>query len=119
MFFYFGEEDKLFMKPYDILNESIKFATKQLEDFKATNSLNNVSTIVIKVLYRKIIELSEGVRVSGANGLSGPALLSYRGLIEAYLAFKYILQDEKLLEDRAKAHKIGYLKEKIAAVLIL
>ncbi|MEB2301598.1 DUF5677 domain-containing protein [Lysinibacillus xylanilyticus] len=103
------------MKPYDILKESIEFGSKQLEDFKATKSLNNVSTIVIAALYRKIIELSEGVRVSGANGLSGPALLSYRGLIEAYLAFKYILQDEALLEDRAKAYKIGYHKEQIDA----
>lgn len=115
MFLYCGKEVDVFMKTYEILNESIKFASKQLEDFKATKSFNNVSTIVITALYRKIIELSEGVRVSGANGLSGPALLSYRGLIEAYLAFKYILQDESLLEDRAKAYKVGYHKQQIAA----
>lgn len=70
---------------------------------------------MITALYRKIIELSEGVRVSGANGLSGPALLNYRGLIEAYLAFRYILQDETLLEDRAKAYKVGYHRQQIAA----
>lgn len=103
------------MKPYDLLKESIEFASKQLETFKATKSLDDVSVMVITALYRKIIELSEGVRVSGANGLSGPALLNYRGLIEAYLAFQYILQDEKMVEDRAKAYKIGYHKQQIEA----
>ncbi|WP_342558302.1 DUF5677 domain-containing protein [Metasolibacillus sp. FSL K6-0083] len=103
------------MKPYDLLKESIKFASKQLEDFKVTKSLDDIPTMVITSLYRKIIELSEGVRVSGANGLSGPALLNYRGLIEAYLAFKYILENEHLLEDRAKAYKIGYHKQQVEA----
>ena len=103
------------MKPYEVLNESIRFATKQLNDFKVANDLKDISTMVITALFRKIIELSEGVRVSGANGLKGPADLSYRGLIEAYLALKYILQDEDLLEDRAKAYKIGYHKQQIAA----
>lgn len=59
------------MKPYDLLKESIQFASKQLEVFKATKSLDDVSTMVITALYRKIIELSEGVRVSAANGLLG------------------------------------------------
>lgn len=103
------------MKPYDLLRESIQFASKQLEDFKATRSLDDIPTMVITSLYRKIIELSEGVRVSGVNGLAGSALLNYRGLIEAYLAFRYILKDEHLLEDRAKAYKIGYHKQQIEA----
>lgn len=92
------------MKPYDLLKEPIQFASKQLEDFKATRSLDDIPTMVITSLYRKIIELSEGVRVSGTNGLAGSALLNYRGLIEAYLAFRYILKDEHLLGDRAKAY---------------
>lgn len=96
------------MKPYDVLNESIKFATKQLNNFKANNDLSDISIMVTTALYRKVIELSEGVRVSGANGLAGPAELNYRGLIEAYLALKYILQDEELLIKRASAYKIGY-----------
>lgn len=103
------------MKPYEVLNESIKFATKQLEAFKASKDLSDLSTMVIAALYRKIIELSEGVRVSGSNGLAGPAELNYRGLIEAYLALKYILQDETLLENRAKAYKIGYHKQQVEA----
>jgi hypothetical protein len=103
------------MKPYQLLNESIKFAINQLNDYKANKNLSDISTMVITSLYRKIIELSEGVRVSAANGLSGPAELNYRGLIEAYLAFKYILQDPALLENRAKAYKVGYHKQQIKA----
>lgn len=104
------------MKPYDILQESVKFANKQLDDFKASTPLDDVTTQVITALYRKIIELSEGVRVNGANGLAGPAELAYRGLIEAYLAFEFILEDENLTEDRAKAYKVGYHKQQIDAL---
>lgn len=103
------------MKPYQLLNESIIFATNQLNDYMANKNLSDISTMVITSLYRKIIELSEGVRVSAVNGLSGPAELNYRGLIEAYLAFKYILQDPALLDRRAKAYKVGYHKQQIEA----
>lgn len=104
------------MKPYDLLRVSIQFASKQLEVFKATKSLDDVSTMVITALYRKIIELSEGVRVSAANGLAGPAELNYRGLLEAALSLEYILQDSTKIDDRAKAYKIGYHKQQINAV---
>ncbi|TCW47557.1 hypothetical protein EC917_12428 [Bacillus thuringiensis] len=110
------------MKPYEVLNETIKFATKQLDDFKElgkfkkAEDLNDVSTMVITALYRKIIELSEGVRVSGANGLKGSAELNYRGLVEAYLSLEFIIDDESLLENRAKAYKIGYHKQQIQSV---
>ncbi|EEL70760.1 DUF5677 domain-containing protein [Bacillus mycoides] len=110
------------MKPYDVLNETIKFATKQLDvfkelsKFKKAEDANDVSTMVITALYRKIIELSEGVRVSGVNGLRGSAELNYRGLVEAYLSFKFIIDDEALLENRAKAYKIGYHKQQIQSV---
>ncbi|PGS05885.1 hypothetical protein COC45_25770 [Bacillus cereus] len=106
----------MLMKPYDLLKESIEFASKQLEKFKATKSLDNISTMVITALYRKIIELSEGVRVLAANGLAGPAELNYRGLIEAALSLEYILQDPAKTDDRAKAYKIGYHKQQINAV---
>lgn len=104
------------MKPYDLLKESIQFASKQLEVFKATKSLDDVSTMVITALYRKIIELSEGVRVSAANGLLWSAELNYRGLLEAALSLEYILQDSTKTDDRAKAYKIGYHKQQINAV---
>lgn len=110
------------MKPYEVLNETIKFATKQLDDFKQLSKFkkaqdtNDISTMVITALYRKIIELSEGVRVSGANGLRGPAELNYRGLMEAYLSLEFIIDDESLLENRAKAYKIGYHKQQIQSV---
>lgn len=104
------------MKRYEILNESIKFANNQLNSFIKTKDLSDISTLVITALYRKIIELSEGVRVSAANGLAGPAELNYRGLIEASLAFEYLLQDSAKVDDRAKAYKIGYHKQQINAI---
>ncbi|KFL44623.1 hypothetical protein CH76_02170 [Lysinibacillus sp. BF-4] len=106
----------ILMKPYDLLKGSIEFASKQLEAFKVTKSLDDVSTIVITALYRKIIELSEGVRVSAANGLAGPAELNYRALIEATLALEYILKNPAKMDDRSKAYKIGYHKLQINAV---
>ncbi|MEK5528580.1 DUF5677 domain-containing protein [Viridibacillus sp. FSL R5-0468] len=104
------------MKPYEMLKESIEFANNQLNSFIATKDLNDITTIVITALYRKIIELSEGVKVSAANGLAGPAEINYRGLIEASLAFEYILQNSAKVDDRAKAYKIGYHKQQISAV---
>ncbi|PFU70354.1 DUF5677 domain-containing protein [Bacillus thuringiensis] len=116
------KEADFVMKPYEVLNETIKFANKQLNDYKQSSDFknaaesNDVSTVVITALYRKIIELCEGVRVSGANGLKGPATLNYRGLLEAWLALKFIVQDDSLLENRAKVYKIGYHKQQIEAV---
>lgn len=110
------------MKPYEVLNKTIKFATKQLDDFKKLSKFkkaedsNDVSTMVITALYRKIIELSEGVRVSGANGLAGSAELNCRALTEAYLSLEFIVNDKSLLENRAKAYKIGYHKQQIRSV---
>lgn len=101
------------MKSYELLNETIKFSTQQLEKFTTTNQLDTISNMVVTALYRKVIELSEGVSVAGINGLSGPASLSFRGLVEAYLAFSYILDDKALLDNRAKAYKIGYHKQQI------
>ncbi|WP_313235815.1 hypothetical protein [Sporosarcina ureae] len=65
--------------------------------------LDDISSIVVTTLYRRIIEWSEGVCISGVHGLLGPALLNFRGQLEAYLAFTYILQGDSLLEDRSKA----------------
>ena len=64
------------LNPYEDLKESIIFATKQLEDLKAAKKLNNTSNMVITALYRKNIELSEGVIVASDNGLSGSVLLN-------------------------------------------
>lgn len=104
------------MNRYQLLSETIHFATEQLEEVKATTSLHSTSALVTTVLYRRIVELSEGVRVAGANGLSGPVLLNFRGLLEAYVAFAYIVQEEALLDTRAKAYKIGYHKQQIELI---
>lgn len=101
------------MNPYQLFVKSIEFANEQFEDFKVTKDLSQSFLEVMGSLYRKIIELSEGVRVCAENKLKGPAELNSRGLIEVYLAFKYIMQDSNLASKRAIAYKIGYHKQQL------
>lgn len=103
------------MNYYEVLEQSVKFATDELNQFKATNNLSETTNMVVSSLFRKIIELSAGVMVSASNGLKGPAELNYRGLIEAYLAFRYIIQVPEEVNNRAKAYKIGYHKHQVEA----
>lgn len=101
------------MNHFEALEHSIKFATFELKYFEEKNDLSDTTNMVVCSLFRKIIELSTGVKVSATNGLKGPAELSYRGLIEAYLAYKYITHDREKEDNRAKAYKIGYHKLQI------
>jgi hypothetical protein len=103
------------MNSYDLLVKSIDVANNLLEDFIIHKGLKDNLTEVLSSLFRKMIELSDGVRVSAENGLKGPAELNYRGLLEAYLGFRYIIEDPKLSVARAAAYKIGYHKHQIEA----
>lgn len=101
------------LKYYTVLENTIAFANYGLNQFKESRDLNETTITVVSSLLRKIIELSDGVYVSALNGLKGPAEINYRGVIEAYLAFRYINQNEEERSNRAIAYKIGYHKIQI------
>lgn len=104
------------MNDIETLEESIKFATSELKYFEDRNDLSDTTNMVVGSLFRKIVEHSSGVKVCALNGLMGPTDLNYRGLIECYLAYKYLTLDREKLSDRAKAYKIGYHKLQIESV---
>ncbi|MBU0906426.1 MAG: hypothetical protein KKF57_14625 [Firmicutes bacterium] len=104
------------MNYHEVLKRSVEFASTELDEFKKTKDLSDTTNMVVSSLFRKIIELSTGVMISASNGLAGPAQLNYRGLIEAYLAFKYIIQVPEETNSRAIAYKISYHKEQIKSL---
>lgn len=101
------------MKYSTVLENTIAFANYGLNQFKESHDLSETTIMVVSSLLRKIIELSDGVYVSALNGLKGPAEVNYRGVIEAYLAFRYINQNQEERSKRAIAYKIGYHKIQI------
>lgn len=104
------------MSLHSSLVKKINFAIETLDSFKIEKGLKDDSAIVLSSLFRKIIELSDGVRVSAENGLKAPAGLSYRSLLEAHLTFKYITIDSDHINDRVKAYKINNHKLQIQAI---
>lgn len=93
---------------HEVLSRTIQFSNSVFEEYRETHTYNDTYSMVIVSLYRKIIELSDGLWVCSDHGLKAPAELNFRGVMEAYLAFEYILNDEHLSERRAIAYRVGY-----------
>ena len=60
------------MNPYEVLCKVIGFGNKELEDYTTNKDFQGTHPLVLSSLFRKIIELSDGVRVCAETGLSGP-----------------------------------------------
>ncbi|QDQ03675.1 DUF5677 domain-containing protein [Bacillus sp. BD59S] len=103
------------MNAHEVLGRGIDFGNELLQNYIDSHDNNDTYSMVLLGLFRKIVELSDGVWVCADHELRGPSDLNYRGLIEASLAFKYILEDEELAVNRAIAYKIGYHKHQIEA----
>lgn len=98
-----------------LLAITINHANEELQSFNELQKFEDNYTFVMASIFRKIIELSEGALVCAKAGLRGPTDINYRGLIEAYLALKYITQDKKWSKSRAMAYRINYHKHQIEA----
>jgi len=98
---------------HGLLEYSIAFGQTELQAFQADKGLPDTASQVVASLFRSIIELSDGVKVSAENGLRAAAELNYRSFLEAYVAYKYILSDPQKTVDRAIAYKVGYHLQQI------
>ncbi|MDU0076000.1 MULTISPECIES: DUF5677 domain-containing protein [Bacillus] len=98
---------------HQVLSEVIKFGDDLFEKYKESEDYSDTYSMVIVSLFRKTIELSNGIWVCSDYGLRAPADLNFRGLIEAYLAIKYITNVPSLSNVRAIAYKVGYLKHQL------
>lgn len=98
---------------HQLLVQSISLAEQELQSFQETKGLYDLKAEVVSSLFRQVIELSIGVKVTAENGLRTPSEINYRGFLESYLAFKYILVDPAKTNDRAMAYKVGYHLQQI------
>lgn len=103
------------MTLHEVLSRTIQFSNNVFEEYRETHTYNDTYSMVVVGLYRRIIELSDGLWICSDHGLKAPTELNYRGLMEAYLAFKYIINDEQLSERRAIAYRVGYHMQQIEA----
>lgn len=93
---------------HQLLEQAIALAEQELLSFQEEKGVKDHKSAVASSLFRQIIELSIGVKVSAENGLRTPTEIIYRGFLENYLALKYILIDPSTSIERASAYKIGY-----------
>lgn len=100
------------MQPLETLSSTLYFTNELIEDYCKEKEIVIVERVIL-ALYRKLVELSDGVYISADHELEAPALVSYRGAMEAYLALKYILLEPELLEKRAMAYYVGYCYQQI------
>lgn len=94
------------------LETTILFGEQLIKDYTDNKEMDSVGMVVLSLL-RRIVELSDGVFVSAKHNLDGPASLCFRGLIESYLSFEYILLVPELIDRRALAYYIGYQNQEL------
>jgi len=68
---------------------------------------------VISVLLQKVIEDIDAISVLINEAVSEPCFLNLRRLYENYIYLKFILKEEKEMEERAKAYYYFYLRNEI------
>lgn len=95
------------MKQLEDLSKAIQFAEKLIVDYCKEKQIHTEETVILS-LFRKIVELSDGVFVNADHELEGPATLCFRGVLEAYLSFEYILLDPKSIKQKAFAYYVSY-----------
>ncbi|MFB1100521.1 DUF5677 domain-containing protein [Terribacillus sp. JSM ZJ617] len=103
------------MDNFEILNEVLTFGKKTFHEYKESHDYRATKDKVVLGLFRKIIELAEGVYVTSLDGLNGPASINVRGMIEAYLAYRYIFEKDSLIQKRTEAYVVGYYLTQIQA----
>ncbi|MGD2273171.1 DUF5677 domain-containing protein [Bacillus wiedmannii] len=91
------------------LKKSIAFAENILSDLTQYSDLKLEHKIVIS-LYRQLLEQTCGGYTLAINKLGGPLKIMERSAFETYLALKYILQEEKSIQERAYSYYVGFLK---------
>lgn len=106
------------MNNFEILQQNIVYSNNILDKFNREVKLVKVSDFVLASLYRKIIELGDGVFMAAQEGLYASTMLNYRALIEASLAFNYILLEEESIESKSIAYKIAYHHQQLVAANI-
>ena len=104
-----------YMNDFEILQHSIVYSNNILDKFNKDIKLVKVSDFVLASLYRKIIELSDGVFMAAKEGIYASTMLNYRALIEASHAFNYIFLEEETIESKSIAYKIAYHHQQLAA----
>jgi hypothetical protein len=95
------------MQQIESLSKAIQFAEKLIVDYCKEKQVHTEETVILS-LFRKIVELSDGVFVNADHELEGPATLCFRGVIEAYLSFEYILLEPESIKQRALAYYVSY-----------
>ncbi|MGM2417508.1 DUF5677 domain-containing protein [Bacillus cereus group sp. BceL062] len=91
------------------LKKSIAFAEEILIELTQCSSLKLEHKIVIS-LYRQLLEQTCGGYTLAINKLGGPLKIMERSAFETYLALKYILQEDTLIQERAYSYYIGFLQ---------
>ena len=98
-----------------LLQELVNYSTHALIRCatSATGARKRDEDIAVLVLYRHIIEMTDGIEVLLSQGCSVPAIPLLRSSFEALLSLQYILESESEYGQRSLAWLVGYVHERV------
>lgn len=95
------------------LSKNIRFGLYIYESLLNHMDELKFSDIVIISLYRKLLELSDGVFILVDHNSQGPANIIARSIVEVYLSLTYITEDKALMENRALCYFLFHKEEEL------
>lgn len=110
---YHNIEDALERPFLNSFSKNIRFGLYIYENIFIHKDELKLSDIVIISLYRKLLELSDGVYILIDHNSQGPANIIARSIVEVYLSLTYITEDKVLMENRALCYFLFHKEEEL------
>lgn len=96
-----------------LLQELVNYGTNALARAATTRNRKVDEDLAILVLYRHIIELTDGIEVLVSESCPVPAIPLVRSSFEALLAMEYILENHQEYEQRSLSWLVGYIHKRL------
>ena len=96
-----------------LLQELVNYATNALARCANAKNRKVDEDLAILVLYRHIIELTDGIEVLVSESSPVPAIPLVRSSFEALLAMEYILENGQEYERRSLSWLVGYVHKRL------
>lgn len=106
-------EDVLERPFLNSLSKNIRLGLYIYESLLNRNEELKLSDIVIISLYRKLLEMTDGIFILIDHNSLSPANIIARSIFEVYLALTYITEDKALMENRALCYFLFHKEEEL------
>ncbi|WP_379134081.1 DUF5677 domain-containing protein [Paenibacillus sp. sgz500958] len=95
------------------LSKNLRFGIYLFESIFKQNKKFELFDLVIFSLYRKLLELTDGIFILIDHNSLGAAQITARSVLEVYLSLSYIVEDKNNMEKRALSYFLFHKEEEL------